>query len=294
MHFETVAIWGMGLLGGSLGLALREQRLAGRIIGIGRNMERLQRARELLTCNEVTTDPAEGLAQADLVVLCTPVTVLADSLPEFAKHFKPGAIVTDVGSTKRRIVDVADACIGDAARFVGSHPMSGAEVSGVEHARADLYVGNPCFLTPTPRTDLAAVAALSSFWRGVGSRVVITDPERHDRLVGVVSHVPHLAAAALALLAADQREDENFLASIAGNGFWSMTRLAKGDLTMWTEICAENRNEIATQLDALIERLGRMRDSLEVSGCQEPLEAARSFMLELDQLRPQRPSRGGE
>lgn len=287
MRFDTVAIMGMGLLGGSLGLAIRDRGLARRIIGVGRNIEKLSRAKELGTCDEVTTDPAQGFLEADLVVLCTPVTILADSLPELIKYFKPRSIVTDVGSTKRRIVEVADLHMPPEVRFVGSHPMSGGEVSGVEHSRMDLYLNNPCFLTPTAGTDLEALAVLNQFWRMVGSRIIITDPVRHDRLVSAISHVPHFASAALTLLAADMNEEENFVASSAGNGFWGMTRLAKGDLTMWSEICSENREEICQHMDRLIQILGELRRKISEGTQEEFLQKAREFRLELDQLRPQ-------
>jgi len=286
MHFDTVAIWGMGLLGGSLGLALRERALAGRIIGVGRNIGRLEQARRAGACDETTCDPATGFANADLVVLCTPVAVLADSLPRFGPLFKDGAIITDVGSTKRRIVEAADASMPPGRRFVGSHPMSGSEMSGVEHARADLYVGNPCFLTPTPKTDADALAALSRMWAAVGSRVIITDPVRHDAVTAAISHVPHLASSALMRLAMSIGEDENYLAAIAGPGFWDMTRLAKGDLAMWKEICTENRDAIADRLNGLIRFLSEARRIILDGGDIEAwLARARDERLELDELR---------
>lgn len=292
MHVKTVAIWGMGLLGGSLGLALRQRKMAERIIGVGRSLERLNRALELKSCDEISDDPAQSFAQSDLVILCAPVAVLADSLPNFAQSFKPGTIVTDVGSTKRRIAEVADECMPASVYFVGSHPMSGGESGGVEFARADLYAGNPCFITPTPRTNLEALATVSSFWQELGSRVVITDAERHDRLASAISHVPRITSAALALLVQSMLEDENFIASIAGNGFWSMTRLAKGDLTMWSEICRENGDEIVQHLDQLISILQSLRTRIDQGNVDSELERAREYRIDLEGLRPSPPESG--
>ena len=146
--------------------------------------------------------------------------------------------------------------------FVGSHPMSGAEKSGLEHARADLYQGNACFLTPTVNTDAEALATLGRLWGALGSRVIITDPARHDEIAAGISHVPHLASSALALIAKALGEEENFLSAVAGNGFWDMTRLAEGDPGMWREICAENRDAIGAQLDRLIDSLSQARRQL--------------------------------
>ncbi|OPZ21305.1 MAG: prephenate dehydrogenase [candidate division BRC1 bacterium ADurb.BinA364] len=287
MMFDTVSIWGMGLLGGSLGMALRERGLARRVAGVGRDLARLETARARGACDAVTTSAEEGFAEADLVVLCAPVAVIADSLPRFARCFKTGAIITDVGSTKRRIVEAAEKAVPSGRHFVGSHPMSGAEMSGVAYARADLYVGNPCFLTPTIRTDPDSVARLAQMWSAVGSRIVLTDPERHDALAAAVSHAPHIASSALALLAAGLGEDENYLASIAGSGFWDTTRLAKGDVTMWEEICADNPDCIAMALDRLIEELRTARRLIAEGGdIRDWLDRARQARLELDDLRP--------
>lgn len=259
MLFDTVAIWGMGLLGGSLGMALRERRLARRVIGAGRHAERLEEARRLGACDEATCDLAEAFGQADLAVLCTPVKLLADSLPRLAPLFKDGAIVTDVGSTKCRIVEAGEAAMPAGRRFVGSHPMSGGETGGVANARASLFEGNSCFVTPTSRTDSEAAEAMRALWTAVGSRVIVMPPERHDALAATISHVPHLASAALALLGLSVGGTADDVASVAGNGFWDTTRLAKGDVTMWREICEENRVAISERLDQLLATLAEAR-----------------------------------
>jgi len=287
VFFEKVAIWGMGLLGGSLGLGLRARGMAGTIVGVGRNPERLERARRLGACDTVTCDWAEGFGNADLAVLCTPVAVLADALTHLGPLFKDGSIVTDVGSTKRRIVRTANETMPPGRRFVGSHPMSGSDMSGVDYARADLYVGNPCFLTPTPETDADAVALLGQMWADLGSRIVLTDPARHDAVVAAISHAPHLASAALVHVAMAMGEDDNYMAAVAGKGFWDTTRLARGDLAMWKEICEENHDELCRQLNRLIGSLHEARRLIRDRGdIAEWLGRARDARVELDELRP--------
>jgi len=286
VQFETVAIWGMGLLGGSLGMAMRKNGMAKKIIGVGRNIERLEMARDLNTCDEVTCDLAQGFGQADLAVLCLPVAIMAKALPDIAPLFNKDAIVTDVGSTKRRIVQAADAAFANGPRFVGSHPMSGAELSGVTHAKADLYEDNPCFVTPTNNSDAEAVEILSEMWAEVGSRVIVAGPERHDSIVAAISHAPHLVSAALSILAENTGEPDDFLASVAGNGFWDTTRLAKGDLVMWKEICEDNSDHIAERLGKLIQILTNAQQLIENRGDIETwLAQARDARIRLDTQR---------
>jgi prephenate dehydrogenase len=249
--FEKLAIVGVGLLGGSLALAAKERKLADHVLGIGRSEESLKQAVEMGAIDDYTTDLAAGVAEADIVVLCTPVRHITASVPTVMAHIKPGAIVTDVGSTKCTIVDVAEAAAASSkGTFVGAHPMAGSEKSGVAHARPDLFAGTNCFITPTPRTPLQTLATVAAWWRALGCRLAIARPQRHDALVALVSHLPHLVAVALVRAVESFEEDQNLLKGIIGNGFRDTTRIASGSAQVWQDICAENSKEIESAIAA--------------------------------------------
>jgi prephenate dehydrogenase len=244
-HFQSLAIYGVGLLGGSIALAAKERKLVETVIGIGRSEESIAQAHELGTIDSYTTDLESGVADADLVILCTPVRRIIEVLPIVMRHVKKGALVTDVGSTKSSIVEVAEQCRDQwRGTFVGSHPMAGSERSGVFHARSDLFEGATCFVTPTRHTDHAAFSALARWWRALGCRLAIARPQRHDALVALVSHLPHLVAVALVRAVESFNEDQNLVRGIIGNGFRDTTRIACGSAQMWQNICAENSEEI--------------------------------------------------
>ncbi|MCX8036989.1 MAG: prephenate dehydrogenase/arogenate dehydrogenase family protein [Candidatus Sumerlaeia bacterium] len=252
MHIGTLAIYGVGLLGGSVGLAARAHRLADRIIGIGRSEERLAEAVERGAIDEFTTSLEDGCADADWIVLCSTVSHIVELLPRLATLCKASAIVTDVGSTKATIVAEAEKHFGkQGPLFVGSHPMAGSERSGVAHASADLFVNACCVVTPTRQTKRSAIERVELFWRAFGGRTVRLDPQRHDRLVALVSHLPHMAAVGVLLTAAESREDTALLATILGNGFRDTTRVAAGPPEVWRDICLENRTALADALEHL-------------------------------------------
>ncbi|MGB9691348.1 MAG: prephenate dehydrogenase [Candidatus Sumerlaeaceae bacterium] len=243
-HFQKLAIYGVGLLGGSIALAARQRQLVDQIIGIGRSAETLMRAQEAGAIDSFSTDPAEGVADADLVILCTPVRHIIESLPVVMAHVKSGALITDVGSTKASIIEAAEKCAPSPGIFVGSHPMAGSELSGMSNAKADLFENANCFITPTPRMPREAVAKIAAWWQALGCRLAIARPERHDMLVALVSHLPHMVAVALVRAVESFNEDQNLVRGIIGNGFRDTTRIACGSAQMWQDICSENRDEI--------------------------------------------------
>lgn len=255
--FDQIAIYGVGLLGGSLGLAVKEHKLCRKIVGLGRSQPTLDEALHAGAVDTVTTRAKSAISQADLVILCTPVRHIISVLPEVMAMAKPGAVVTDVGSTKTRIVATGEAA-QSRAFFVGSHPMAGSDLSGVRYARPDLYADTNCFITKTPKTDMGAFARMVAFWRALETRPVITRPERHDHLVGLVSHLPHLMAVALVRAIAAYDEDKNLINGIVGNGFRDTTRIAQSSAEMWRDICAENLPEISTARDVLERTIGEM------------------------------------
>lgn len=244
-HVDCVTIIGVGLIGGSFGMALKKRGLADKVIGVGRNPDRLKKAVELGAVDEWTTDLAAGVRDADLIYVSTPVGMELQFIREAAKHAKPDCIITDAGSTKGEI------CRGaDDPRFVGGHPMAGSEETGVEAANPDLFVNAAYVLTPTELTKPGALALVKSLAESIGSRVIVMDPETHDRCVAVISHLPHLIAASLVLLAKDQsRQDQQVFDLIAGS-FRDMTRVAGSSPELWRDICLTNPNAIRSAADA--------------------------------------------
>lgn len=279
--FPKLAIVGVGLLGGSIGLAARERKLAGRILGIGRSEDSLQQAQRVGAIDEYSLDLIRGVADADLVILCTPVRHIAQILPTVMAHVKAGAIVTDVGSTKSTIVKVGEAASASSQGvFIGSHPMAGSEKSGVHHAHSRLFEGTNCFLTPTQQTPLAALATVGAWWRALGCRLAIARPERHDALVACISHLPHLIAVALVRTVADTQEDVNLIKGIIGNGFRDTTRIASGSAQMWEDICAENIQEISTTIAAFQRNLNEL-----IAAHNDPDGTLRRELLDVSEFR---------
>lgn len=268
---NRLAIVGVGLLGGSVARAARARMVAAEIVGIGRDVGRLDAALRDGTLDRATTDAREGVSGADLVVLGATVAANAVLLETIWRAVAEGALVTDVGSTKRSIVRSAERLA--AARplaFVGSHPMAGSERSGYAASRADLFEGALVIVTPTDATEPRAVKGITAFWEALGARVASLDPESHDRGVAAISHLPHLVA--YALMAAVARDGAEALA-LAARGFRDTTRIAASDPAMWTEIFLDNR-------DAVLARLGEFRRALEEleglvrTGDRAPIEAA--------------------
>jgi cyclohexadieny/prephenate dehydrogenase len=238
--FDTVAIVGVGLLGGSIGLAVRERHLARRVIGVGRpNSEpKLRDAVVLGAIDEASTDVAAGVAAANLVIVCTPVDTVAEQVLHIAKSCQPSTLITDVGSTKASIVRAIEGQLPPHITFVGSHPLAGSEKTGVRHARADLLVNKKVVVTPTDSTPAAAVTSIERFWTSLGALVDRRTPEDHDEIVAVTSHLMHLVASALAGGTSPEQ------LPLTASGWASMTRIAGGDPAVWLPIFRENRANI--------------------------------------------------
>jgi prephenate dehydrogenase len=242
LPFRTIAIVGVGLIGGSIGLAARQRKLARRVVGIGRRQASLDRAAALGAIDEGTTDIEAGVADAELAILATPVGVMVELARTVLGALPRGSLLTDVGSTKAKLVRALEELAGDGWRYIGSHPMAGSEKRGVDEATPELFDGALCFLTPTPRTDPRALTALTELWQATGARVRVVDPNEHDRLVAYASHLPHLVAAAIVNVTVPDSM------SCTGSGFRDTTRIASGAPRMWAEVCLQNRERI---LDAL-------------------------------------------
>lgn len=281
-QFKQITIVGVGLLGGSLGMAALEHKLAGKVVGVGRTLTGLQEAQRQGAITSGTIDLAEGVEHADLIVLCTPVRNISEVLPEVVKAAPEGAVITDVGSTKASIVARGDDVTrGTGKFFVGCHPMAGSEKSGVRFARSTLFEESTCFVTRTTETEPAAFSKICKLWRAVGCRLVISRPERHDTLTAVISHLPHLAAVALVRAVENFNEDKNLIRGIIGNGFRDTTRIAAGNSDMWQDICMDNREEIDIARAALEKSLNEIMEAChpgaECDELHKILESAREF-----------------
>ncbi len=255
--FRQVSIIGIGLIGGSLGMALRRGRLARRVIGFAQHEATVRRAKARGAIHDGDTELCpDWLGQSDLVVLAVPPDKVISAAREVARLTKHSFLMTDATSVKEPIVRSLEKILPSRIRFVGSHPIAGSECSGIDAADPALFRGAPCILTPTARTDRQALKQVSRLWKGVGGRIIELDPKRHDALAAQISHVPHLAAVALALL------PEEAALSVAGSGFSDTTRIAASDPAMWGQICRMNRKEICAALERLIAGLVRLKTAV--------------------------------
>lgn len=255
--FKHVAIIGVGLLGGSLGLALRRRGMAGRIVGVARRLATRDIAVKRGCVDHATDDLAEACDGADLVVIATPV-MTGLMLLEPVAQCSGAAWVTDVGSTKASTVAAAEALEALAPRFVGAHPMAGSEATGPGAAEADLFEGKPVVLTPGPGAHADAVDRVEQLWAAVGMTVYRMDPHAHDRAVARVSHLPHL----LSVLLMNHVGDDEPAMRIASTGLADTTRLAGGDVTMWADILIDNAAEAIDAIEEYRDDLTDLRDAL--------------------------------
>ena len=251
--WDTVAIIGVGLIGGSIGLALRERKLARDVVGIGRRTASLRTAKRRGAVTQTTTDLKTGVSRAEFVVVCTPVDQVAEHARQAAWHGPEGVCVTDVGSTKEAIVHSLDQALSKHnprnATFIGSHPMAGSEKQGPQHARGDLFEQRVVVVTPSAGIPAKSTQTIERFWKSLGAKVIRTSPKAHDQAVASVSHLPHLIAS---VVAATTHPDA---LRLAAGGWLDTTRVASGDPQLWTQILSQNRFNI-------LESLGQVEASL--------------------------------
>lgn len=281
---KRVAILGLGLMGGSLGLAIRARGLDWHVAGYTRTPARGRRAMRRGAVNSLHMNPVAAVQGADLVVLCGPVLALVNQLKACKAGLKAGAVVTDVGSTKAVVQrELGAQLAGTGAVFVGSHPLCGSEQQGIDAARADLYEGALVFVCPDPATPVRLRALVRGFWKRVGARVVECEAREHDRIVGRTSHLPHMVASLLAVTVA--RAGADTIGRFCGSGFADTSRIAEGAPEVWHDIVRTNRANLAEELRAYksqTERLIKMLDDGDFEGVQHFLEqgqAARRSLL---------------
>ncbi len=277
----VVAVIGVGLIGGSVGLALKMRGLAREVVGVGRDRDILERAERRGAIDRGTTSLPEGVARADVVVVCTPVDRLTETALAAAEACPETALVTDVGSVKRRIVEEAERHPRARSLFVGAHPITGSERSGADHARADLFENRACVLTPSASVSHAQVARAASFWSRLGCRVHEMDAVEHDEILAYTSHLPHAAASALAAAVPG-----DWLALAAG-AYRDGTRVAAADSALWTAIFRENRGPLLKAIGQMQEQLDAVKFALmtdDEDAIRECWERARERRIRYDAL----------
>jgi len=278
-----VAVLGVGLIGGSIGLAAKESVEGVEVVGFGRSPERLERARELGAIDQAAGSLEEALAGAAVCFCCAPVGALGDQIAAALAAAGGDCVVSDVGSTKGGVVAAAND-----RRFVGGHPIAGAETAGVEHARADLFQGATWYLTPTSDSSGVLFERLHRLIAALGARPVAIDAESHDRLLATVSHLPHVLANVLVTQTAGALGEEDAALPRVGPSFRDATRVAGANSAIWTDIYVANREAIAAEVDAVVERLCaaakllRAGDPGAITAWNERAADARRRLLEAD------------
>jgi prephenate dehydrogenase len=269
--FQRVTVIGVGLIGGSLGWALRHYGVAGEVVGVEPDSGTLERARQRGLIDRGATDPAAAVVGADLVVLAVPVGSFATVLAAIAPHLEAEVLVTDVGSVKAPAQADAERLLGATAVFIGGHPIAGTEDSGVEAALGDLFRGAPCVLAPTAASPAWAVERLRATWEAIGSEVVTMTPAEHDRVLAATSHLPHMLAYTL-IQTFGALPERDRLEWFAAGGFRDLTRIAGSDAVMWRDIALANRDPLLAMIDDFEAQLGKLRSAIE-SGDGPALEA---------------------
>lgn len=282
VHFKHVAIIGVGLIGGSLGMILRRKALADHVVGVGRRIENLKTAVALGAIDRYVADPQEGVRGADLVILATPVDTYERHLREWAHCLAPGAIVSDVGSVKGTLVERSEATMPAGVHFVGAHPIAGKEKTGVAAGSDQLFKGARCILTPTKRTDATALQRVTQVWVEAGSIVLTMDPHLHDQILGAVSHLPHVAAFALMNALSELRDQQVpalDLAGHSGGGLRDTTRIAASSPEMWRDIFLWNRDNVVSFIDRYgraLEELKQLIKAGDAAGIEKAIERAKA------------------
>ena len=275
-QLRRITIWGVGLIGGSLGLALKKNGFQGQRVGLGRNIGRLGNALKHDAVDVMTTELAEGCRETDLIVLCTPVALvpmLVRRITEFVDTQHHRIVLTDVGSTKSVLVEAVEVQLqkqrANALSFVGGHPMAGSHETGVEAARATLFENATCILTPTEKTDPDALKLIKNLWEFVGGVPRLLSPETHDLLIGAASHLPHLIASILTNTVANMEIENSKALDFTATGFRDTTRIAAGSPDLWTGIFTQNTDVLLSLIDNIIENLTEFKTLLQTDNLVE-------------------------
>jgi prephenate dehydrogenase len=267
VHFTNVTIIGVGLIGGSLAKILKTTGLAGTITGAGRSRETLELAQRIGVIDRIGQSSASAVEGADLVILASPVGTFETAVREVAPHLKEGTILTDVGSVKGKLVRKIEDLLPARVHYVPGHPIAGKEKFGVSEATETLFRGAKCILTPTQKTDRQALDAVQEMWKTAGAKVIVMDPDVHDKVFAAVSHMPHIAAFAMMSAVAELNTGTEDYISFSGAGFRDFTRIAASSPEIWRDICLMNRENIVQMIERYQFSLNRLKtDILEGDG----------------------------
>jgi len=261
--FQRMAIAGVGLIGGSLAQAVKERKVVGEVVGVGRNEERLKRACEAGIIDSFTARIDDSLGTVDLMVIATPVCLIADLVEKMIPFLKEGTIITDVGSVKKEVVEQVEGFMPDTLHFVGGHPIAGTENSGFEHSFSTLFEERTCILTPVESTNQQALRQVQELWSRVGSIVVCLNCDEHDEILAAVSHLPHMVAYGMVncLLTIEGFEENIF--SFSAGGFKDFTRIAGSDPAMWRDIALMNREKLLSMIERFQSYLEELKEAIE-------------------------------
>ncbi len=281
MNFGVVTIIGTGLIGGSIGLALKERGLADSVIGVGHRKVSINKALKLNAIDKGTTKTEEAVKQADIIILATSVNLIPDFAKKIIPLMKKSAILTDVGSTKDYIVSQVNNMIKSRSgrgkpHFIGAHPLAGSEQRGIASARSDLFEGSVCILTPTSLNSKKSITKLSNMWKALGAKIRIMTPVKHDEVVAFVSHLPHFVASSLTNVI-NQKYWE-----FAASGLRDTTRIASGDPELWLSIGNQNKVKIAEALKSFSEEIRCTLQDLEQGNNDKILKALKKAKTKRD------------
>lgn len=281
MHWQKIALVGVGLLGGSVGMAVRQRRLAKQVVGYVRRQASIEECVKAGAVDSATLVLEQAVENADLVILCTPIGQMLELTKQMLPYLKRGAVVTDVGSVKGHPAkELTTLVFNGGGCFIGSHPMAGAEKMGVSAAKADLFQNAVCVVSPTPKSPAAEVKKLEEFWKALGGRPLRLKPDLHDELVSRSSHLPHVVAAELANYVLSPALPKH-QAQLCATGFRDMTRIASGSPEMWRDISVANREQLARVLGVFIEDLQEFQLALE----NNDVKAIEEFFVKAKQRR---------
>ncbi len=284
IYFNKVAIIGVGLIGGSLAIIMREKGIAKNIVGIGRGLKNLETAKKLGVVDSYTQDVREGVQDADLVVAAIPVASIARVIKEALSSLKKGAIVTDVGSVKKSIIDEVEKILPDTIHFVGGHPIAGTENAGAEAAFSTLFQKRRCILTPTKKTNKAALQKVKKLWEIAGSEVIVMDADKHDKILAAVSHLPHVVAYGLVNTVSGINDFNESIIKYSAGGFKDFTRIASSPPEMWRDVCLLNKDailDVVRRFQNTLKGLEEMIKDSDGDGLQKEFEKAKEVRDEL-------------